>query len=191
MIRLGERRSATGDATALLSECHQRIRSFLALARRIGAADLTDDRDLREAAAGVHRYFTQALPLHARDEEESVLPRLRGRDAALDSALDQMAREHAEHARPLAALVGACGALVAEPGRHRQLAPTIAGAAEELERHFEVHLRREEEVIFPAMRRLLEPAADAAIVKELRARRAPIGERGGSAGPTPAIPDAG
>jgi len=41
-----------------------------------------------------------------------------------------------------------------------------------LERHFAEHLQREEAVIFPAVRRLLGPSDDAAIVRELRACRA-------------------
>lgn len=89
------------DAVGLLLECHHRIRTFLALARRIAAAGPGDRGDVADSAARVTRYFTQALPLHARDEEESVLPRLRGRAADVDVALEVMAREHREHEGPL------------------------------------------------------------------------------------------
>lgn len=162
---------ATGDAVDLLLECHDRIRAFLALAGRVAAAGPAERDDVAEAAARVHRYFTQALPLHARDEEESILPRLRGRDPAVDRELDTMAREHAEHEPPMTRLVRACDAIAADPGRHPALAGDLGAAARELEAHFAAHLRREEEVIFPAMRRLLDRAEDAAIVRELRARR--------------------
>ena len=54
------RSAAPADAVALLLECHGRIRAFLAMARRVGEA------------IQVHRNFTLALPLHARDEEESI-----------------------------------------------------------------------------------------------------------------------
>ncbi len=162
---------ARGDAVDLLLECHDRIRSFLALARRVAEAGPAERDAIPEAATRVHRYFTQALPLHARDEEDSILPRLRGRDPEVDRALEDMAREHAEHEPPLARLTGACEALARAPDRHAALAPTIAAATGELEAHFAGHLRREEEVIFPAMRRLLDRAEDAAIVRELRARR--------------------
>ena len=50
-----------------------------------------------------------------------------------------------------------------------RLAPAVATATDELERHFAAHLRQEEEVIFPAVRRLLDAPADAEIVKEMRA----------------------
>jgi iron-sulfur cluster repair protein YtfE (RIC family) len=180
--------AAPADAVDLLLECHERIRAFLAMARRIGEARDAGRDEVREAARRVHRYFTQALPLHARDEEDSILPRLRGRDAEVDAALEAMAHEHALHEGPLAGLVGACDEVAGAPERHAALAPAILAATEELERHFAEHLRREEAVIFPAMRRLLDAPADAAIVREIRARRgvveppAPAASAPGAAG---------
>lgn len=164
--------AAPNDAVDLLLECHGRIRTFLALARRLGGARGAAPDAVADAALRVERYFTLALPLHARDEEESIAPRLRGRDRAVDAELETMVREHREHERPLSALVGACAALARDPGRHGELAATVERASEELERHFAPHLAREETVIFPAMRRLLDQAADTAIVKEIRLRRA-------------------
>lgn len=163
--------AAPGDAVDLLLECHDRIRSFLAMARRIGEAGAASADEVGEAARRVQRYFTQALPLHARDEEDSILPRLHGRDATVDAALEAMAHEHALHEAPLATLVAACDEVAREPVRRAARAPEILAATEELERHFAEHLRREEAVIFPAMRRLLGAAEDAAIVREIRARR--------------------
>jgi iron-sulfur cluster repair protein YtfE (RIC family) len=163
------------DAAGLLLECHERIRTFVALARRIaGAAEgnASDRAGIAEAAASVSRYFSQALPLHALDEERSVLPRLRGRAPDVDAALEVMTREHREHERPLSAVVAACDALARDPARLPELAPDLARAAAELDAHFVAHLHREEEIVFPAMRRLLSPEDDAAIVRELRARRA-------------------
>jgi iron-sulfur cluster repair protein YtfE (RIC family) len=177
LIGLGKP-AAQGDAVELLLECHGRIRSFLALARRLAEARGETPEALADAAQRVHRYFTLALPLHARDEEESLVPRLRGREPALEAALDSMVREHAEHQAPLGALVGACDEVARDPGRQPGLARILAQATGELERHFEGHLAREEGVIFPAVRRLLDGAADAAIVRELRLRRG-VAEGGG------------
>jgi iron-sulfur cluster repair protein YtfE (RIC family) len=155
----------------LLLECHARIRSFSDLAVRLGEAPAPSPAEVADAAARVRRYFAEALPLHARDEEESVLPRLRGRDPAVDAELLAMAREHAEHEAPVAALTGACDEIARDPTRAPALLRGVGRAAAELERHFAAHLRREESVIFPALRRLLDPAADAEIVREIRARR--------------------
>jgi len=180
LIGLGKP-ATPGDAVELLLECHGRIRVFLALAGRLAEARGESPEALADAAQRVHRYFTLALPLHARDEEESIVPRLRGRESALDAALDAMVREHAEHQAPLGVLVGACAEVVHDPARQAHLAGTLARASGELARHFVLHLAREEEVIFPAVRRLLDGGADDAIVKELRLRRGVVDADGASA----------
>jgi iron-sulfur cluster repair protein YtfE (RIC family) len=159
------------DAVGLLLECHDRIRTFIAMARRIATAGPAERAGVAEAAARVARYFAQALPLHALDEEQSILPRLRGRAPEVDAALDAMTREHREHDRPLGAVVASCEILARAPERLDEIAPALGRAALALDAHFVEHLRREETVIFPAMRRLLTGADDAAIVRELRARR--------------------
>lgn len=164
---------ARGDAVELLVDCHARIRHFVALAARIADRGAEDPGGVPDAARAVVKYFTQALPLHARDEEESIVPRLRGREPALDAALDVMVREHAEHEASLGRLVAACRALAEAPDRRAELAPAIGREAAFLARHFEAHLANEEEVVFPALRRLLAPAEDAALVAEIRARRDP------------------
>jgi hemerythrin-like domain-containing protein len=177
LIRIGKP-AAASDAVSLLLECHERIRAFLALARRLAEARSTEAHSLSEAADRVVRYFTESLPLHARDEEESVLPRLRGKERVLDSELEAMTLEHVEHARPLRTLVLACAELAREPARHARLGSVILEATGELDRHFARHLEREEKVIFSAMRRLLGPDSDAEVVNEMRARRRVDGELG-------------
>ncbi len=169
LARIGKP-AAAGDAVDLLLECHERIRSFLALARRVAEADPAEE-GVADAAGRVRRYFGEALPLHARDEEDSVLPRLRGVDARLDAALEAMHREHREHEPLLAQLVDACGAIAADPRALGARAPLLAAVSLELDVLFAEHLCSEETVVFPAMRRLLDRAADAAIVREIRARR--------------------
>jgi iron-sulfur cluster repair protein YtfE (RIC family) len=164
--------AAAGDAVDLLLECHVKIRAFLEMARRIAEVGPAEPAAVPEAAARVRRYFTEALPLHAQDEEESLLPRLRGLDPRVDAELDHMEREHREHERPLSELVTACEHLARAPERLSELAPIVGRAAAELERHFDAHLARAEAVIFPAVRRLLDRETDAAIMREIRGRRA-------------------
>jgi iron-sulfur cluster repair protein YtfE (RIC family) len=166
------KRAAAGGAADLLLECHERIRTFLALARRIAELGPSSPDSVAEAAARVRRYFTEALPLHAQDEEVSILPRLRGRDPRVDAELEAMAREHREHERPMGELVAACERIARAPERRTDLLPTVGRAVTELERHFAEHLGREEAVIFPAMSRLLDRSAHAAILREIRERRA-------------------
>lgn len=173
LTRLGGRTVVPADPAGLLLECHGRIREFVGLALRLGEARDADPESIRDAARRVRRYFTEALPLHAQDEEESVLPRLRGIEAALDGELAAMAREHRDHQEPLARLVAACRSLEEAPSRLEVLRPVVSGPAAELEAHFAVHLAREESVIFPALRRLLAPPDGEAVVLEIRARRTP------------------
>lgn len=160
-----------GDVVDALLDCHQRIRDFTALALRLATAAGLAEGEVRDAAARVHRYFAVALPLHARDEEESILPRLRGTDPAVDAELAAMQREHAEHDDPVSRLLATCAALQERPGERDRLASSLAAAARELERHFEQHLLREERVIFPAVRRHLDRATQEAVQAEMRARR--------------------
>jgi iron-sulfur cluster repair protein YtfE (RIC family) len=168
-VTLGKPRTAHGIEDMLL-ECHERIRSFTALALRLAGPEPAPPSEVADAAERVSRYFTKALPLHALDEEESLLPRLRGHDPAVDRELDAMHAEHAAHGPLLDRVVALCDALHADPGRRAELAPALREVAGALERHFVDHLGREEAVIFPALARLA-PELRAQMVAELRARR--------------------
>jgi hypothetical protein len=112
-----------------------------------------------------------ALPLHARDEDETLAPRLRGRDAAVDGALDRIARDHGAHDACLAPVLAACAAIAADPTRHAELAATLRTDARALCAVFEEHLAMEEAVIFPAIAALPGPEREA-IRAEMAARRA-------------------
>jgi hemerythrin-like domain-containing protein len=175
MITLGRKGAHEGqaakDVVDLLLECHDRIRSMTALALRLAAAEDLPDAEISEAADRVRRYFGVALPLHARDEDESVVPRLRGKDPDVDSELDAMSREHGEHGDPLARVVAAADELAREPSRLASVRGELRDAARELERHFDAHLAREERVVFPAIRKYLPAQELAAMAEELRARR--------------------
>jgi iron-sulfur cluster repair protein YtfE (RIC family) len=171
LTRLGAP-AAQGDVVDALLDCHTRIRDFLALAGRVAGAAGAPADEVRDAAARVHRYFTVALPLHAEDEERSVLPRLSGLDPEVDRELAAMHREHAEHDEPLSRLLAACAALVERPAALPEVAGALLAAQRDLARHFEAHLAREERTIFPALRVRLPPGEQAAILAEIRARRA-------------------
>ena len=168
-VTLGRPR-ASQEIEDLLLECHDRIRAFTALAVRLADAAGAAPEEVADTAAKVARYFSTALPLHARDEEESLLPRLRGADPAVDRELATMHAEHEDHGPLLARLVSACEGIARDPRLLGELAPGLREVAGALERHFAEHLRREEETIFPALARL-DRDARAEMVTELRARR--------------------
>lgn len=170
LTRIGSQ-APVGDVVDLLLDCHSRIRSFTELAVRLAAAAGSPPAEVAEAAGRVRRYFAEALPLHALDEEESILPRLAGRDPALDAALVVMHRQHAEHRDVLERVVSLCSELEARPERHAEHARDLARAAEELREHFDRHLGPEEATIFPAIRRLVPEEERRKMESELRARR--------------------
>src|SRR5690606_21871845 len=130
----------------LLLACHGRIREFIALAVAIGErADVSDD-EVADASARVQRYFSVALPLHVEDEEQGVLPRLHGRSAEVDAALDRMCDEHDRHAAPLRRLCELAASLRACP-RDASARAALADVGRRLRAELEPHLEAEERVV--------------------------------------------
>ncbi len=159
------------DAIRPLATCHEQTRECLALARGIASLTTPDGEALFDAARRVRRFFDRVLPLHARDEDDSVVSRLRGKDPALDEVLDWMQADHRRHGRTIATLVAACEEIERVSDKRAALARYVARAAAALEPHFAEHHAKEEAVVFPAMRRLLDRSACAAIVSEFAWRR--------------------
>jgi hemerythrin-like domain-containing protein len=159
---IGTRREdRDGDVVDRLVECHGRIRDVLALAEKIAVTPDVPADELRAAAERVRRYLVEALPLHVADEEQELLPRLRGRSVEVDAALATMHGEHREHDPLVARMIAACEAVDATA-----VGEVIALLAPALRAHLEV----EEAVVFPALRAL--PAAEQeAIVAAMKARR--------------------
>lgn len=170
LIDIGKKK-AQGDVVDLLLDCHTRIRSFSRLAVRIAEAEGAAAGEVAEAAARVRRYFSVAMPHHVEDEEESVLPRLMGKDAALDAALERMEAEHEGHVEPLRRLVEIAGELAARPDRLPARRETLGEVGGALVRAFDAHLEAEEAIVFPAIREKLSVDEREAILGELRRRR--------------------
>lgn len=169
LVSIGKRRQSA-ELVDLLLECHGRIRQFVRLAADVGERLDLPVSEVEDACARVERYFVEALPLHVRDEEESILPRLSGRSDALDQALSAMRAQHHEHEPVLAQLLAAVRAVRAAPGGSGGRLE-LKQVAEQLTSAFEEHLKLEEALIFPELQALLTDAERARIVSELRARR--------------------
>lgn len=163
-------RRAQDDETvagALLA-CHDRIRAFLVVAARVAGSEPASPEDVASAAASLARYFKDALPRHARDEDESLTPRLLA--AGFDAeALATLAREHAGIDELLARLVPAWSSVARDPGLRASVA--TAADVQRLATIFERHLAWEEEHLIPQLANWLDPAALAEIRREMRARR--------------------
>ena len=171
LVGLKTPRSAA-SVSALLLECHERIRKFIGLACRLGGASDLPAEHVAEAARDVRRYFEEALPLHAQDEEQSILPRLKGRNEALDRWLEAMTAEHRTHAPLIEALCATCGVLQAAPETLEDNRDKLVATSTALQHEFAVHLQQEEEYIIPAIDRWISAQAQAEVLDEIRARRA-------------------
>lgn len=145
------------DARTLLAECHDRIRrhcrGLRALIEDAGAPEPVR----RATARACARYFGEALPLHAADEEGSILPRLA--PAPVD---EELHRQHEEIEAALPALVAAL--------RRRSEgdpAPELAGLGPPFVERLLAHIALEEAALFPRLGGL--PQAE--VVTEMRRRR--------------------
>jgi iron-sulfur cluster repair protein YtfE (RIC family) len=169
LVNVGARRE-TPDVVGALQQCHDRIRSFVALAAKLAAAPDAPPDEVRDAAARIVKYFTEALPFHVADEDETIAPRLAGASAEVDAALATLAADHHRHEPLVAELVAIARAIAADPAALPARAADLARAGAALAADFDTHLALEERVLHPAIAAL--PAADQdAIRAAMKARR--------------------
>ncbi len=81
------RRVRSLELVDLLLACHERIRYFVSLAREAGIRRDVSKQEVVEACLRVEQYFLEALPLHVKDEEQSVVRRV-SPDARLEKGVD-------------------------------------------------------------------------------------------------------
>jgi hemerythrin-like domain-containing protein len=168
LVNIGHRQPAT-DLVSLLLECHDRIRTFGALAVTVGDQPGLPADQIDVACVRIARYFSESLPLHVQDEERSLLPRLGGRSAALDETLAAMQEQHRSHEAPLRQLIELCSSMRAAPDTAAKA--TFREVAHHLAREWRRHLELEETSLFPALGAALSPEEQTAIMVEMRARR--------------------
>jgi len=159
------------DAASMLLGCHQRIRHFTEVALRVAQTSAALPQERAAAVQSVLRYYTQALPLHEADENDSLHPRLRRvlPEGVLAEANEAMVQQHTEIDALIARLVPAWRELERDP---QNLQADLLQQTERLQQLWSSHLQLEEEQVIPAMQRYL-PADDLrSIEAEMRARRA-------------------
>lgn len=165
------------DPIALMKDCHRRIEHFLNVIQLV--AEHASSSHLDDSAASelqtAMRYFREAAPLHTADEEQSLFPEIRAlrhdRPEALIQRAAVLEAQHREAER-LHELV------------HEQLARWIetrrldAPSLEELQCRIEKlralyreHIAFEDDKLFPAASRSLDPAAISRIGRAMAARR--------------------
>ena len=152
--------------------CHQRVRRFAALLERLRrhVQQSGADEEAQQAAASIRRYFNEAAPRHHEDEEVDLFPLLHERYAEPDrhvlEVLERIEREHLTMADRWR-------------GIDVVLARISAGEQAELDEHevrafanaYDRHIDDEEQVLLPALQRLLSTADWTAIGHSMAQRR--------------------
>lgn len=156
----------------LLQACHGRIAQQCATLEKLLAhlgrhgADAAASR----TAAGILKYFRQAAPLHHRDEEEDLFPRMLARlDREHATLAELTALLQAQH-RTLDDLWARLEGILERLAQGRSAALPAALAADFISRN-RAHLELENGRILPAARRLLTTADLGEIGQAMRARR--------------------
>jgi iron-sulfur cluster repair protein YtfE (RIC family) len=160
------------DAVDLLIGCHQRIRHFTGVATKLAHAQGATADEIRQAAAGVYRYYSVSLSLHEADEEDTVRPRLDPvSDDRVRHALLAMADQHQAIDELIERLLPLLRLVEQNPDRQSQVGGEMCSLTKALDEIFRAHLELEEEVIFPAIRELLSETARAEMLLEMQRRR--------------------
>jgi hemerythrin-like domain-containing protein len=175
-VQIGAKTHNFTDPTGLLSDCHRRIEMFLETLAAAGKVMHEPPSDVTaRALQAALVYFRQAAPKHTADEEESLFPRLRGREEAeLRSALSTLDRLEKDHdtVSPLHAAVERLAETFLETGSlsasHIQAFQTAVARLQEIYRE---HIRVEDSMVFPLAARLLNESEKSAIAQEMAARR--------------------
>lgn len=174
-IQIGAKHdSGFDDPIGMLTDCHRRIESFLRTLCMV--ADRARGRGLSEeetsAVRGALNYFKSGGQRHTADEEESLFPRLRKQD--MDNALAELHRLEGEHRRAseLHELVEKLYLHWSEAGRLSHVDErTLLESTAELERLYKLHIKIEEEQVFPKAARTLDKKTIEEMGQEFRARR--------------------
>ena len=161
----------------LLRDCHRRIERFLdgliAISEEAQGKKL-DDTQSQLFKAGL-RYFREAAPKHTLDEEESLFPRLRSKQAdesrATFALLDSLNADHGE-AEIKHKMVDELGcAWIAEGGLAPDSTRTLTSLLRELRTTYEKHIAAEDNMVFPLAGRVLDASELEIIASEMAARR--------------------
>ena len=172
-ISLAKSESKTEDAVDLLTGCHDRIRHFTGVAVKLAHAQGAAPDEIRQAAAGVHRYYTVSLPLHEADEEETLRPRMEAMpDGKLRHALLAMGDQHMAIDELLEGLFPLLVMVRNNPDALAAAGAEMCAITKALDEMFRAHLQMEEEVIFPAIRGGLADTTQAEMLREMQDRRA-------------------
>jgi len=153
-------------------ECHERVRRFSGLLRRLALQALANpDADAQACAHSIRRYFNEAAPRHHEDEEIDLFPCLSAR-APVESrrliaeTIDRLETEHLDLARRWNRIDAALERVTR--GQPAGLDPALA---DEFATLYQRHLACEEEIMLPGLGQFLSDDDRLSIGCAMAARR--------------------
>lgn len=81
------------DPIGLLRACHEKMLSHCELLAGLADGDSLDTA-ARETARNINRYFSHSAPLHHRDEEEDLFPRINRQSLRIAELVHTLKKEH-------------------------------------------------------------------------------------------------
>ncbi len=162
---------------ALLSDCHRRIEMFFGRLLEVAEASRGEPMSniRREIFETALHYFAAGAPLHTRDEEESLFPRLRAlgsaKAAAALYAIESLESDHraAQEAHDEIDRIGRTWltkSVLPEPEADR-----LIGLLRDLRELYKDHIDVEDNQVFPLAGRLLAGDTLETVGREMAARR--------------------
>jgi hemerythrin-like domain-containing protein len=165
------------EALSVFARSHvnivERMQQLGELPERLARAGLNDEN--RACAAGLYRFFNDAVLDHHDEEERELFPAMRhsatpGDEAGLvDSLVTRLEREH----RELEALWDRIEPALRRLGRGKP-AELDAAVVKELVERYRAHARFEESAVLPLAERRLKSGDRAALALALAMRRTPV-----------------
>lgn len=162
--------SGFDDPFGMLGACHDRVERMLELLGRLRVHLMKQgcDEEARQAARDVMRYFDIAAPAHHADEERHIFPTLLAA-GELVQEVERLKRDHIEFEAAWTRVRGSL-ACVAD-GSWRGMSMHDEAALSSFASIYERHLPLEEQLVFPAARRLIDAARLATMGREMAERR--------------------
>ncbi len=162
------------NPVGMLRDCHRRILRFSSLLSRV-AREARGSSLSKEHQAAVHaalEYFRTSAPIHSRDEEESLFPRLRGRvPGTVADTMAMLEQEHREAEELLNNINRLFRAWVAEFSLRDDEERNLVLCTERLEAQYRRHIQIEEEQVFTTADAVLSTDTQSLIGREFAARR--------------------
>ena len=176
-ISIGASENTFANPIGLLSDCHRRVERFLQALLRVAtrAAGGSLDAEHRRVLETALKYFREAAPKHTADEEEDLFPKLRQMASTpASTVLADVDRLEAEHKAAEAShreVEDLCERWLDQNFLPPQDAAHLRRLLTSLSDLYRVHIRTEEEQVFPVAQAELSESELQAIGRRMASRQ--------------------